>query len=207
MGANVIKKLILAFISAKMKRLFAAIKIHPDKNFLDQLHQLKKQLGHEKIKWVEDHNIHVTLKFFGETEVKKIAEIENVLKQVAIKHSAFSIQLKNLGIFGSRYDPRIVWVGIEPYDHLVMLMKDLHAELKTIGYEPDRQNLVPHLTIGRIKELKDKQLFQRTIEKYKDISTPEMIATEFFLYESILKREGPVYTVQMIFPFASLPLQ
>jgi RNA 2',3'-cyclic 3'-phosphodiesterase len=184
-----------------MKRLFAAIKIQPDRAFLDQLFQLKLQLKHERIKWVEDHNIHVTLKFLGDTEVKKIPEIEHVLQQVASGHSPFAVRLNTLGIFGSRYDPRIIWVGIEPYDHLVMLMKDLHAELKTIGYEPDRQNLVPHLTVGRIKEIKDKQLFRRIIGKFREISSKEMIVTECVLYESILKKEGPVYLILRTFPF------
>jgi RNA 2',3'-cyclic 3'-phosphodiesterase len=199
MGANVIKNLILLFISAMMKRLFAAIKIYPDKNFMDQLHHLKIHMGHEKIKWVEDHNIHVTLKFFGETDERKIPEITRVLKKVAGENPAFGFHLQSLGIFGSKYDPRVVWIGIEPYDRLVKLMKDLHAELKTIGYEPDRQNLVPHLTIGRIKEIKDKQLFQRTIEKFRQISSSEMMATELLLYESILKKEGPVYLIQNTF--------
>ena len=184
-----------------MKRLFAAIKIQPDKNFLDQLLQLKMQLKYEKIKWVEDRNIHVTLKFFGETDERNIPEIEGVLKKVASDNLPFGFRLQSLGVFGSRYDPRVIWVGIDPYEKLVKLMKDLHTELKTIGYEPDRQNLVPHLTLGRIKELKDKQHFQLTIEKYREISTPEMIAMEFLLYESILKREGPVYLVVKTFPF------
>jgi RNA 2',3'-cyclic 3'-phosphodiesterase len=184
-----------------MKRLFAAIKIQPDKTFLDQLLQLKLQLKNEKIRWVEDCNIHVTLKFFGETEEGRIPEIENVLKRVADENISFGFRLHALGVFGSRYDPRVIWVGIDPYDPLVKLMKDLHAALKPIGYEPDRQNLVPHLTLGRIKELKDKQHFQLTIEKFKGISTPEMIATDFLLYESILKREGPVYLVVKTFPF------
>ena len=82
-----------------------------------------------------------------------------------------------------------------------MLMKDVHAELKTIGYDPDRQNLVPHLTIGRIKEIKDKQLFQSIIDKFRDISSKEMIVTECILYESILKKEGPVYLILRTFPF------
>jgi RNA 2',3'-cyclic 3'-phosphodiesterase len=59
---------------------------------------------------------------------------------------------------------------------------------------------VPHLTIGRIKEIKDKQLFQQTIEKFRQISSSGMMATEFLLYESILKREGPVYLVLNTFP-------
>ena len=184
-----------------MKRLFAAIKILPDKAFLDQLLQLKMQLNYEKIKWVEDHNIHVTLKFFGETDERRIPEIETVLKKVADRNFIFEFRLHSLGVFGSRHDPRVIWVGIDPYEQLVTLMKDLHAESKTIGYEPDRQNLVPHLTLARIKELKDKPHFQLTIEKFKGISTPEMIAKEFLLYESILKREGPVYQVVKTFPF------
>ena len=184
-----------------MKRLFIAIKILPDKDFLDQLFQLKAHLRHERIKWVEENNIHVTLKFLGDTEVKKIKDIERVLQQVASSHSPFVIRLVRLGIFGSRYDPRVIWVGIEPYDHLVMLMRDVHAGLKTIGYQPDRQNLVPHLTIGRIRELRDRQLFQTIIEKFSGISSQEMTVKECILYESILKKEGPVYLNLKTFPF------
>jgi 2'-5' RNA ligase len=175
------------------KRLFVAMKIHPDITFLDQLHQLKTQLGHEKIKWVEDHNIHVTLKFFGDTDEMKIPEIAGILKKIAGENPVFGFRLQSLGVFGSKYKPRVVWVGIDPYDRLVKLMKDLHTGLDTIGYEPDRQNLVPHLTIARIKEIKDKQLFQRMIEKFRNISSPEMIATEllltsvFFLHGSFYK--------------------
>jgi 2'-5' RNA ligase len=183
------------------KRLFAAIKFHPDKIFLDQLHQLQMQLVHERIKWVEEQNIHITLKFFGETDERKIPEIGGVLKKVADGNPAFGFRLRSIGVFGSKYDPRVIWVGIEPYDRLVKLMKELHAELKAIGYEPDRQNLIPHLTLGRIKGIKDKQLFQRTIEKFREIETPEKLATEIILYESILKSDGPVYLVQGTFPF------
>jgi 2'-5' RNA ligase len=189
-----------------MKRLFVAIKINPDKYFLDQMHLLKNELRHEKIKWVEDQNIHITLKFFGDTDERKIPEIMNVLKKVADVNPAFGFSLKSLGVFGSRYDPRVLWIGIEPYERLVKLMKDLHAELKPIGYDPDRQNLVPHLTIGRIKEIKDKQLFKGIIEKFREISTPEMMAKEIILFESILKREGPVYLVQGAFPFTTLSI-
>ena len=184
------------------KRLFAAIKIDPDKYFLDQVHRLKMQLAHEKIKWVEEQNIHVTLKFFGDTDERSIPEIESVLKKIAEENIAFGFRLRSMGVFGSSYNPRVMWAGIEPYDHLVKLMKDLHSELKTIGYDPDRQNLVPHLTIGRIKEIKDKQFFQRTIEKFREIETSEKMATEIYLYESILKNDGPVYLVQNTFLFS-----
>jgi RNA 2',3'-cyclic 3'-phosphodiesterase len=176
-----------------MKRLFVAIKVNPDKKFLDQVRAMEEKLQHERIKWVEEHNIHITLKFFGETEEKIIPGINKALLNIASSSNAFSFSLKNLGIFGSSYDPKVVWVGIEPYQELVTLMKNMQQELIPLGFNPDRQNLVPHLTLGRIKGLKDKPLFQRTIERYRSISSESLPAESFILYESILKKEGPTY--------------
>ena len=176
-----------------MKRLFIAIKISPDKDFLARFRELKTALRHERIKWVEEHNIHITLKFFGETEEERIHPIVAVMEKVASERSVFRLSLQKPGVFGSSYEPRVVWIGIEPYAELADIMKVFHGELKTIGFEPDRQNLVPHLTLGRIKFLNDKPLFQKTLERFSDITSREIIVDSFILYESILRREGPEY--------------
>jgi 2'-5' RNA ligase len=107
--------------------------------------------------------------------------------------------LVSLGIFGSRYDPRVIWIGIHPYDELVRIMKIMQEQLIPLGYIPDRQNLVPHLTLGRIKGLKDKALFQQTVDRFRDLSSREMQVNSFILYESILKKEGPVYIALQTF--------
>lgn len=184
-----------------MKRLFAAIKINPDRNFLDHFHRLQVTLGYEKIKWVEDHNIHMTLKFFGDTEEGKIPGIISVLKSISDRVPVFSFQLNSLGIFGSRYDPRVIWTGIEPYDALAGLMKLVREELKMIGYMPDRQNLVPHLTLGRIKFLNNKKKFQEIIDEFKGMRSDHLAAENCVLYESILRKEGPLYIGLQTFPF------
>jgi 2'-5' RNA ligase len=49
--------------------------------------------------------------------------------------------------------------------------------------------------------LQDKVLFQRVIERYKDLSSAGEMAGKMILFESILKPSGPVYTVQQAFPF------
>jgi 2'-5' RNA ligase len=182
-----------------MKRLFAALKINPDKDFLNQLQLLKAQFHHEKIRWVEEHNIHVTLKFFGETDEKKIPDIARVLEEIALETPDFAFSLKNLGIFGSSYDPRVIWAGIVLFEELAILMKATRDKMAAIGFEPDRQNLVPHLTLGRIKLLKDRKLFQAILDQHKSISSQEMKAGRIVLYESILKKEGPVYTALQSF--------
>jgi 2'-5' RNA ligase len=176
-----------------MKRLFIAFKIHPDQGFLTTFRDLRNAMARQQIKWVDERIIHITLKFLGDTEEKTIPAISGILDKRAMQTHALEIRLKGLGIFGSRYDPRVVWTGIEPWDALASLMKSLREDLIPVGFEPDRQNLVPHLTLGRIRELRDKESFNETLEKYKSVSSVPVLLQEMILYESILHREGPEY--------------
>lgn len=171
---------------------------------MDQFHRLQEELHNEKIKWVEDENIHITLKFFGETDERKLPEIITVLKNESEKTARFHFCVNSIGIFGSRYDPRVIWAGIDPYNTFVDLMKLLNEGLKRIGYIPDRQNLVPHLTLGRIKLISDKRKFQQVIDEYKGLKSGILVAENCILYESILKKEGPVYLALQVFPFKNL---
>ena len=90
-------------MTQSIKRLFCAVKILPDDNFLESYRDLREALAHERIKWVEEQNIHITLKFFGDTEVKRIPEISHVLENAGKRIPVFSFSLKGLGIFGSSY--------------------------------------------------------------------------------------------------------
>jgi len=186
-----------------MKRLFIAIRLDPDQDFLRQFRQLKQDLSHERIKWVGEHNIHVTLKFLGDTEEKKIPEIASVLKGIAAGSELFTIRLRSTGIFGSRYAPRVVWAGIDPYDSLLELMKKVHEGLRITGFEPDGQNLVPHLTLGRIREIRNNRLFQQIIDRFRELLSKDILVKEFTLYESILKKEGPLYIALGTYPFGN----
>lgn len=176
-----------------MKRLFIAIKIHPSVKYIDTFKQISSSLRHERIKWVEPENMHLTLKFLGETDEKKIPEINLALQQAVAVSVPFSLKISNTGIFGSRYDPKVIWFGIEKHPELEKLAQNIFGGLQLCGWQPDRQNFVPHLTIGRIKELNDKQLFQKTISHYHTLEIQEEKVSEVVLYESILKREGPQY--------------
>ena len=109
--------------------------------------------------------------------------------------------MSGIGIFGSRYDPRVVWAGIEPPEPLASLMKIVQKEMEQHGFEPDRQNTVPHLTLGRIKFLKDKELFKKVIDIHRDLQSDFIKISESILFESILRKEGPQYISLGKFPF------
>jgi RNA 2',3'-cyclic 3'-phosphodiesterase len=178
-----------------MKRLFIAIKALPDPAFVARFRMLRAALPPRSIKWVEEHNIHITLKFLGETEENKIPGINRVLASVAGRQPAFELSLSGTGIFGSAYNPKVIWAGIQPYETLVSLMKTVHEEMEPVGFPRDRQNLVPHLTLGRIKFVEDKGRFQNVISLYKNLTSEPWKVEAILLIESILKKEGPEYHV------------
>ena len=184
-----------------MKRLFIAIKIKPDADFTERFRELKQAVKHEPVKWVEEHNIHITLKFLGETDEQFIPGIGEALHAVAGRTKTFRFSLQGLGIFGSKYEPRVLWTAIRPHEALASLMKSVHDAMGPLGFEKDRQNLVPHLTLGRIKFLRDKKLFQETVGEFSDISSSPMTAAGMILFESILKKEGPEYRMIQAHPF------
>jgi len=178
-----------------MKRIFAAIKIIPCENFLQIYYRLKNAMKNDKIKWVPEANIHITLKFFGETNEKTIYNICEVLDDVSSDFLAFNIIFSKVGIFGSSYNPRVIWFGIEPNKTLLSIEKELNNKLEQIGIINDRQNFVPHLTIARIKSIWDKKSFQRKIDEYKNIEIQNFHADKIILFESILKAKGPKYEI------------
>lgn len=178
-----------------MKRIFAAIKLHPSPTLLEIFRYLKQNLSDDKIKWVEEHNLHFTLKFFGETPEDRIPSIRQALERTAGHSPPFEIELKGTGIFGSSYHPRVIWFGIEPSPAMQALYDTMWIELTKLGYVPDSQNFVPHLTIGRVKFIGNKRYFQEVINRYQNDLIQTETVREFYLFESLLRPEGPQYKI------------
>ena len=177
-----------------MKRLFAAIKIHPGETFSDMVNTFREELWDSKIKWVNLDDIHLTLHFFGEVEEDKIPVIKKLLTDIAQKHEEFTIHPERTGFFGKKHNPRVLWVGFRKSRELTELQKSIKKELEVHGFKTDDRPFSPHLTIGRIKHVGDKDLFFDLISQYKDTYFQSTEVKKFILFESKLFRTGPKYT-------------
>ena len=98
-----------------MKRLFLAIPIKTNDNgFIPLLEGLRRQLAHEKrINWVKPDNIHLTLKFIGNTPNEDVPKIIDGVGEMLKNHKSFTMDFNRTGIFGSRYAPRVLWLGMQ----------------------------------------------------------------------------------------------
>lgn len=175
------------------KRLFLAVPIRPEVQLLKQRTFLMSNLLDEKINWVKEENIHLTLKFIGKTPAKKIPDIIEAVNECVKKTKSFQMILERIGLFGSNYHARVVWLGIKENKQLRKLHECILKSLEDIGFPSDRQNFVPHFTLGRIKKIQHKDHFKRVMERSEKGFIQEVKVNNFVLFESILTADGPIY--------------
>ncbi|RLJ00984.1 MAG: RNA 2',3'-cyclic phosphodiesterase [Candidatus Aenigmatarchaeota archaeon] len=157
----------------------------------DKISEMAKEFQEKGIRKVGKQNLHLTLKFLGDADEKKIEEIQQVLKTVDC--AKFEISLKNIGFFPNKDFIKVVWVGIENgRNEIIELQKQIDQKLEKCGFKPEKK-YEPHLTIARVKSIKDRKEF---LEKLKEIKFEDNFnVSNFELMESKLNPSGPVYRV------------
>ena len=178
-----------------MKRVFLAVSLRQNDFFEQYINDIQTKLLQEKINWVESKNIHLTLKFFGPLEDIQIENIKKALETTLRNQEKLQISFNKLGLFGSKYQPRVLWMGIKDPKAIISLEQQIRKALIEIGIPYDRQNFVPHLTIGRIKQLKSKKYFQSIVNQYRDFDSGAVNINSIYLYQSILRPQRPIYKV------------
>jgi 2'-5' RNA ligase len=172
-------------------RVFIAINL-PEK-IIEKLADLQNQLAEFDlpIRWTKPKNIHFTLCFLGEISYQRIEKVKEICDKVIGKYKSFNLKIKNLGGFPNEKNPRILWVGVEDGQSLVNLQKELTEKLRDLGFEIEKREFSPHLTLGRTKgRIKE---FEATISKMGEVNLGEFEVESIEVMESELKPEGPEY--------------
>jgi 2'-5' RNA ligase len=147
------------------------------------------------VHWTNPENIHLTLKFLGETKLEKAQSIKDNLDNIAIETKPFGLKLEGIGSFPNWRNPRIVWIGVEKSESLHLLVRQIEANMKNLGCASEIKSFSPHLTIGRVRENSRQEAIQILEKKCVSFATIMGITqiTEIHLYKSDLYRSGPVY--------------
>ena len=177
------------------KRIFLAVKITPEPGLLDVIDFVRDELVDEKIKWVEENQFHITLKFFGDTSEDKIKDISLAIKICCSKIKRFSFDLCNPWYFRDRDQFRVVLMQTERTEKLVAFQKELESAFLSIGIEKEDRVFKPHLTLGRIKSIRNTRYFYELMKQFPKKVIQVVPVSELILFESILKPAGPEYII------------
>ena len=134
---------------AALPRLFVALWLPGPlaEAALARLEELRA--GGRGVRWVRREQLHVTLKFLGETRVEAVPEIEAALAGVAAGSRPFRMGLRPGGVFPPSGPPRVVWLGVAPGEELRDMAARVERALLPLGFSPERRSFRPHLTLGR----------------------------------------------------------
>jgi len=180
-------------------RAFIAIELLPEvKDSLSRLQNQLKESGAD-VKWVEPQNIHLTLKFLGERDDKKIEKVMQILDEVAKDKNPFQIHVSSLGAFPKTDSPRVIWVGIDKGDYETKtIAKELEEKIAKIGIPKENRPFSSHITIGRTRSPQNREKLVQNLRKLKDSlcgQNLEFAATKITLFKSTLTPKGPIYEV------------
>jgi len=176
-----------------MKRLFIAVDVVLSEKFRTLTQQIQFDLRNDNIVWVKSNLQHLTLRFLGETPEPKIEPLANILTNVVATTQHFELQLDKMGVFGSKHAPETLWYGFSEFSQFRNLFEKLEKEILSLGFYENYGNFVPHITVGRIKKVDNKNRFWETFKKQQPQFSQTIPITHLKLIQSKLNNKGPKY--------------
>ena len=125
-------------------------------------HELKKL--EPDIKWVRPGGIHLTLKFLGTVPEEILEKVSLAVSPVILQTEPIDLRIYGLGCFPSSRNPRVLWLGIDRgCEQISSLQETIEKKTEALSLPPERRPFRPHLTIGRVRSLKDKGVLAQAI--------------------------------------------
>ncbi len=151
------------------------------------------------VKWVKPEIVHLTLKFLGEIDEKKSAEVCAAMDSITRTVKSFELSVKNIGAFPKIEHPRVVWVGLDKGSaEIAALASQIDEALAHIGFNKESRPFSPHLTIGRVRSSLNKdKLKEKMVSATASIdisSVPPHQVSSIVLFQSTLTPQGSIYT-------------
>ncbi|MCK4634814.1 MAG: RNA 2',3'-cyclic phosphodiesterase [Candidatus Aenigmarchaeota archaeon] len=168
-------------------RTFIGIPI--PKELRKKVYKIGKEIEMRGVKTVKPENLHWTVKFFGDLDEKEIKKVKEIMD--SIEKEKIEIEVRGIGTFpGSSY-VKIIWVGVSKgRTEFYEFLKEINKKFSGIG---KNSSVIPHLTIGRVKFIKDKENLLKKIDELRNVRIGRMKINKIVLYESQLTTKGPVY--------------
>lgn len=173
-------------------RTFIAIPIDPG----PRLCRVTDQLGliGAPVRISQTADLHLTLKFLGDTDENLVPQIVEWLDQLGPIFPALDVSLKGLGVFSDRRRPTVVWAGLQD-SVLTKLQKNVEEGMNALGWPPEQRPWRPHVTLARINPRKPvPALLNELLDECASRDFGAHPLNRLVLYQSTSTSRGPVYS-------------
>ncbi|MGD9280130.1 MAG: RNA 2',3'-cyclic phosphodiesterase [Desulfobacterales bacterium] len=176
-------------------RAFIAVDLPESvKSFLGETQEALKAYGF-RVKWVRPQNIHLTLKFLGDTAAADVDRIADAMALAAGTCPIVSLAVKGIGVFPDVRRARVIWAGLKgQLEILADFQQALDAHLADLGFPRETRPFKSHLTVGRVKGKIAPDRMRAAIDKLKEVESESFEINKVILFKSDLRPSGAVYT-------------
>ncbi|KMQ50114.1 2'-5' RNA ligase [Chitinispirillum alkaliphilum] len=175
-----------------MSRLFVAIDL--PENIKEKI--TSTYLAIPSAKWIDKDQLHLTLRFIGETSRETAESLDSCLR--GIDFPPISLTMKGVGFFPPRKQPRILWCGIAENEQLMRFQNKIERAVSASGISPDNRKFHPHITVARLKNSPPERVADY-MAMNSLFETEQFTVSEFHLYSSHLSREGSHHTREVTY--------
>jgi len=128
-------------------RLFIAINLNDatKNSLIDMRDELSS--SSERGSYTFRENLHITLAFLGECDVKQASLAKAAMDSLSFK--PFDIRIERIGRFTAGQGEATWWAGVSVGEALADLNRDLTDRLVGAGFSIDSRKFSPHITLGR----------------------------------------------------------
>ena len=167
--------------TASQRVFFALV---PDREataqLVDQLHRLPWS-DTSRLRWQPQSNWHVTLRFVGDVDSARVADLQQVLESTAARHPAFAMTLSAIEVFPSAQRPLVVAATGAAPPTAVALVAELQAGCQQLSIPADTRVWRPHMSLARVRGRKPLKLPSAPVHvdfRVQQICLMESIATD-----------------------------
>jgi len=171
-------------------RAFLALEVSaPVKEYLQGIIQFMapKVTG---VRWIKSDGQHITVKFFGEIDETTANGIREKLSLIERKFEPFEASIKDIDAFPNKRRARVIVVSLEKgVDIAKAIFHDIEAALLHLGFESEKRDFTPHVTLGRKRE--PSPLLERDLPSLNNMS---FVIDRLILLRSTLTPQGAIYS-------------
>jgi RNA 2',3'-cyclic 3'-phosphodiesterase len=117
----------------------------------EYIYEIMEQIKPEFLfkKWLHKADYHITLAFLGNAPDEMKNNSMELVKEALKGEESVSLSLFQIGTFGSKNVPRILWTGVTVQEGLFEIQKKVYNACQEAGFSLDKKPFKPHITVAR----------------------------------------------------------
>lgn len=176
-------------------RAFLAVEVDP----LTPLENLQRELEQTgaDLNLVDPGNLHVTLKFLGDTPEDRVPGIVDAARSAVEGIAPRDLGVAGVGVFPNADYIRVVWAGFQEDDGdaLTKVANRLEDPLAELGFEREDRKYHPHVTLARVQSGRSRERIVDVVESNRTRYMGDVPWERVVLMRSDLGPGGPTYSV------------